>query len=653
MPWRRPYYYRRRRHWYRPWRFRKTFRRRWRRRRPRWVRQRKRKTLNVRQYQPQCIRKCKIKGVLPLLYSTPERFIHNFESFELSTIPEKFPGGGGFSLKNITLNSLYIDHEYVRNIWTKSNTDLPLVRYLGCSLRFYKSEYVDYIVSYGNAVPMISNMDMYHSMHPAVHGMLKHKKIISSRKTNKNYKKPYTKIFVKPPAPLENKWFFQKDIYKLPLIQLRTSLTSLNHYYISERSPNSNITIHFLNANLFKNTAFKSAPTSGYYVQKHNEDPVYLYTMRTTDTTIIGKQAKDLIFLGNSTDNQPGEKIGTNNITQYTKPKWGNPFYKDYLQAKYTVFQSKTDVYTMVNRSENQIQASDGMTLVYLVDSIRYNPYKDFGKDNYIYFKSCVKNDEEDWSLPDNEELYSAHLPCWILTFGYFDFQKRLAKLKNLETEHVLALSCKYTSPTIRQTWPILSESFINGNSPYENRPNPQDFNRWYPCWQYQNEIANTIALSGPGTPKIPPQTSVECNLGFTFYFKWGGNPPPMSTIEDPSHQLNYPMPSNIYSSNSLQNPATNPSSILQSFDERRQTITEKAIQRIQKDYGLKTDFIADADRYLPAIQTTKETTSEEDSSEEEENTQTLLLKLHKQRLKQRNLKHRIAKHLKLLQELE
>lgn len=72
--------------------------------------------------------------------------------------------------------------------------------------------------------------------------------------------------------------------------------------------------------------------------------------------------------------------------------------------------------------------------------------------------------------------------------------------------------------------------------------------------------------------------------MRYKFYFKWGGSPPPMSTVKDPKEQPTFIIPGNRTSTNSLQNPTTDPASLLWNFDERRQQITPKAIERIQKD---------------------------------------------------------------------
>lgn len=654
MPWRNYYYKRRRRYWNNWWGARRTFRRkrRWR-RRQRWVRpKRKLKTLLLKEYQPSSINKCKIKGVIPLLWTTPERFINNYDLYELSTAPEKIPSGGGFSIKNFSLLTLFAEHNYVRNIWTKTNKDKPLVRYTGCRLKFYHSDNMDYVVSYDTNLPLKSSIDMYHSMHPGIHTMLQHKKIIPCKKTSPRTK-PYTILKLKPPTPLQNKWYFQQDLYKTPLLQIRTSSLSIDQYYLPHKSISSTITITFLNSGLLQNTKFKDNSPNGYFASGSGTNTVQLWYCPSQPTEETQKNT--LTFLGNTdtyTAGTPATKL------KYTYELWGNPFHSDYLTRKKQVYQSKLQLATLISQWEESheklgdLANTYGFTPVFLTDAIRYNPFRDHGEDNSIYFKSIIKN-ENGWDIPEKEDLVSIGYPLWVLNFGFADFQKKLGKLLRIDTEHILVMTTHTTSPKIRQIMPIIDNDFIRGNSPFEKGVSPQDITRWHPCYQYQTQMSNTIAYSGPGSPKLPPLESGECKMAYSFYFKWGGNPPPMDKIEDPKDIPSYPMPSNLIGTNSLQNPASHPENVLWTFDERRGFITEKAIKRLQRDWSTEKSFITDADqRTMPLLQT-KEETPETSESEAEETTQDLLLKLKQQRYKQQQLKFRIIQQLKKLQKLE
>ncbi len=129
--------------------------------------------------------------------------------YEYSIVPRYLPGGGGFGIKNFSLEALYAEYRYARCFWTKTNRELSLCRYLGCQLTLYQSSNTDYVFSYSNELPLESSLAMYNTMQPSMHQMTKHSILIPS-KTTKPKKRPYIKIFVPPPTQLTNKWFFNK-----------------------------------------------------------------------------------------------------------------------------------------------------------------------------------------------------------------------------------------------------------------------------------------------------------------------------------------------------------------------------------------------------------------------------------------------------------
>nr|UPW35053.1 ORF1 [TTV-like mini virus] len=659
MPWRRSYYSRRRRYWNRWRRPRKTF---WRSRRRRWRRRRypvrrKLKTLPLRIYQPQCIRKCHIKGVIPLFWGPVERFVHNYELYEMSIAPEKVPSGGLFCIKNFTLEALYAENQYLRNIWTKSNNDLPLMRFCGAKIKCYRSLYVDYILSYGTSLPMGANLQIYQSMHPGIHGMIHHK-IIVPRKNKNQYKKPYIKFYTKPPDPLINKWYFQQDMSKIPLLQIRASATSLDEYYIDFRSISTTINIFFLNTGCIQNSNFKILPTSGYYARKLGNDKIYLYSTTTKKPITTSTKYSEIIFLGNTLKNQPGVGMIQGEtqtpLKNYTQDKWGNPFYKTYLQKLAPVYFSTKAIATLANEFTTTQQTVKQETVntfteTSILDALRYNPFRDQGTKNKLWLQS-IKHDSETWQPPQEPSIYLTQgLPLWVLAFGFEDYQKKNNRVTGVELDYMMVIQTNFENPQITKTLPVIDLAFIQGNSPYENAPSPADSERWHPSVQMQQVTINTICATGPGSPKQPPLNAIEAKIEYDFTFKWGGNPPPMSTITDPKEQPEIHLPSNLQQTNSLQNPANDPASYLYNFDERRSILTNKAIKRLQKDYKTEKTSFTDGSLFQAPILQTQETSSES-SSEEEEETENLLLKLQQQRHKHKLLKLKILQQMGIIQ---
>ncbi len=95
----------------------------------------------------------------------------------------------------------------------------------------------------------------------------------------------------------------------------------------------------------------------------------------------------------------------------------------------------------------------------------------------------------------------------------------------------------------------------------------------------------NSIIATGPGIPYLPETVSENIIMLYKFYWKWGGSPPKTVTIDNPSHQITYPIPSSEHDTTSLQSPATAPESLLYSFDQRHGLITSTALDRITKDW--------------------------------------------------------------------
>ncbi len=51
-------------------------------------------------------------------------FANNFCSYKESYTPEKTPGGGGWSIQQLSLGNLFIQNSYLMNKWTRSNISL-------------------------------------------------------------------------------------------------------------------------------------------------------------------------------------------------------------------------------------------------------------------------------------------------------------------------------------------------------------------------------------------------------------------------------------------------------------------------------------------------------------------------------------------------
>lgn len=522
--------------------------------------------------------------------------------YETSTVPEHLPGGGGWSCKVWSLSALYDAFKHCRNVWTGSNHNLPLVRYLGCKYKLYQSHTQDYTFKYQNHFPMVATMESYNAAQPSMLMMDNRTKKIPS-KTTKQRRKPYTIVKIKPPAQMQNKWYFAHDISHTPLLLTYASACSFDNYFISTKSLSDNCNIILLRTGIFNNTNFQNKGNNPYSPTTAGTQQVYLYATAHNKQSDNSYLVKDLILLGNTSTNTGGfaysdaQKPISNwsEMTSKAQLMWGNPFYKEYISntGTYTIMTSTVNWASLITKGENGKLSNTEYTEVdALYETIRYSPNRDNGEGNMCYFKPVNKH-ENSWDPPADQSLVNHGFPLWILLWGYTDFIKRTEKYKNLETDYALVFTSPHTTPP-RTKAVMLNHSFIIGNSPFENEFNILDYNRWHPCLQMQYTAINQICETGPGTPKLGDRKTTEAKAQYTFYFKFGGNPPKMSEIEDPGEQHSYPIPNNLIGRTTIESPTEPIHTFLYNFDTKRDILTTKAAKRITKDYETKKSLFTD-----------------------------------------------------------
>lgn len=609
-----------------------------------------------------------------LFLCNSHRLGNNLAIYNQSIVPELLPGGGGFSIYQYTLENLYTMHQYVRNWWTQSNRELPLVRYLYAKFKLYQSEDTDYVFQYQRHFPMTSGQLTYPSMQPSLLMMLNRTILVPSTKT-KRLRKGYKKVIIKPPEIMTNKWFFQQKIATIPLLTTHTTAASFQHYYINTNSVSNNVTIHSLNTSLIQNREFSK--TSAYPIRYQGTQKVWLWASDHSGTEETQPKLQTLTLLAYTKSNKPGysyeqaKKLpGQQNLMykDYVKniAQWmGNPFHTDYLNEHshehYTLYQSLgnyLDILIPEGKTSDTLDNSDAvktakdLTQIHnpLIIPCRYNPNTDKGDTNNTYL---LKNYQAEWGWdPYNDKrLELSGFPLWINWWGFLDFQKHQHILTNIDTSTIFVTKSSQLHPIYDAQLPVivpLCTDFINGKSPYEPDVNNADFNRWYPMVQYQEPEINNLLKCGPATAKVEPKQTVEAKCQYTFYFKFGGNPAPMVDIKDPTEQPAFPVPNNMLQTTSLQDPTTPPELFLYNFDERYGYITSKAAKRIKKDFSTKKTVFTDAGATpsAPPIQQTHQTSSDETTDTEEEE-ETCFQQLLRQRTKQQLLKYRIKQLLK------
>nr|UGV42298.1 MAG: ORF1 [TTV-like mini virus] len=618
--WRRPWYRRRyhfRRPWYRSRRPRTTFRR----RRRRWVRKRFYytipKTIRLRQWNPRTTRLCKIKGHLPLIICGRDRQIFNWMQYYDSIGPAEQSGGGGWSSIVFSLGALYQQFKRLMNWWTKDNDGLPLVQYKGCKFKFYKSWDCDYIVTAQTCPPMTDTEYRHLDSHP-YRQLMNKRPIIVPNLVRKPSKKTYKIKRFPPPSLLQNKWYFQQDFCATNLLMLTTSAASFDQFWLPNDEVSQVITFYSLNTKIFANANFHTMDTQGY-------KPKNTYILwgtgngTTTKPTTYGK----LHYLANTNQYTLGQDWTESFPPE--KGKWGNPFYHDHSSIDTKIYYStSTPTSASTPTSNPAITESDHIYI-----TCRYNPLKDTGEGNQVFFKSTSISKNPIYEPENNPDIHISGFPLWLIFWGWTDWLEKKKPINQIYLNYYIVIISDFIEPKL-PGYVILDQDFI---VPDTTALTETDKNYWHPRWAYQKKTANRIGISGPCTPKLNKAHSIQVNAFYTFYFKFGGCPAPMQNIKDPCEQPKFPVPSDQLQTIQIIDPATDKQSLLHDFDERRQTITETATKRIKKAKDSKTPIFTDL--LNPPIQ--EEETSQDSSEEEAHPSQNItqqLLNIRRRRLK-------------------
>nr|UGV36923.1 MAG: ORF1 [TTV-like mini virus] len=610
------YYKRRRWNYYRP--------KRWTRRRPRFWRPKRfirwrrplhrrryrvRKRLNrkkklkyllLKEFQPKKINKCKIKGIITVFQCGPHRLHREWTNYMTSFYPPVNEGGGGWSQIKFSLEALYEQYELLHCTWTKSNVLMPLCRYTGCKIQFYRANNVDYISHYTVCYPMLVTKLQHTNAQPSL--MLKYsKKIIVPSLKRKPKGKLYITKRIRLPEMFQNKWYFQVDIYKTPLLLLTTTATDLDRWTLNPQAVSNNISIQTINTDFFESHNYiQYGLGPGYWGPKPN---YYLYG--TDNGSYEQSTVADLIFFGQTRTYTLGNPINQTSWKDYSNPNkqrenFGNPFHEHFLHKTVGAYISNSppnqifNADTIPRNTKLKDLSTHHITLAPitqdLITEVRYNPERDKGE-NKIWLVKTSDN-IYGWHEPAEEDLKYEGFPLWAMLWGYIDWHHKYKKYPKIEEEYILVISTKYTWPQYKTIVPI-DITFTHGESPWQNETHvrfPSDSQEWHPKVKFQERQIENICETGPGTAKTSA-TSIEAHIKYCFYFKWGGCPNELENITDPGQQPHFPVPNNELQGPEIQDPNTDYTTELWPWDIRREMLTKRAAERIKKDSKTETSF--------------------------------------------------------------
>nr|UHK04350.1 MAG: ORF1 [Torque teno midi virus] len=558
---RRPYR-RRRKRFTRRQRYRRAPYRR-RKRRRRYKVRRKKKKIPIAQWQPDSIVKCKIQGQGILVLGSEGTQMTCYTYVKENFTPPKIPGGGGFGSEVFSLQYLYEEYVFRRNIWTKTNILKDLCRYLHCKFYFYRHLTTDFIVNYQRQPPFHLEKHTYTAIHPQQMLLQRHKKILYSAQTNPKGKLRI-KFNIKPPKQMLTKWFFTDHFCNYPLVHIQATAASFAYSNLSPTAVSQLINILYINQSFYKYTNWGNtmAGTVGY--TPYDNVPATLYY----------KNAK-------------GQK------KTYTKQ---NGYYAsvDYTTGWFNSdFLSATGFYDSTYTTKNATATP--------LSICRYNPTTDDGKHNALWLVSIVKN--QPVKPTTDPVLVYEGLPMWLMLFGYLSYVLQTKKDKTfLETYFIVLQSPSFHMYQTTQTVPTIipiDTAFTVGQGPYDSYLTETEKKLWYPTLKHQMVALNSIVESGPLIPKLGNErlSNWELDYSYIFYFKWGGPEISDQPVADPSKQPDYDVPDHLTKAVQITNPSKQtPQSYAHAWDYRRGFLTKPALKRMFENIQTDTDFEPDTD---------------------------------------------------------
>nr|UHK06411.1 MAG: ORF1 [Torque teno midi virus] len=609
---------------------RRTYRRR---RRRHYKVKRKRQKIILKQWQPESIKKCKIKGSGVLVLGAQGCQYRCYTVYKTEWTNAKVPGGGGFGCELFTLNYLYSEYLAKNNIWTASNIHRDLARYTGCEFTLFRHPHTDFVFAYDIMPPFTINKYTYMNLHPHQLLQRKRKRIILSTATNP-LGKLKTKVKIKPPKQLSTKWFFQEEMCKYGLVTVAATACNFRYPWMGCCNENQIITLHYIQPGFYKHSEWAQYHTGPY-------NPLG-FTGTQMPTNLYYYYYKGNTLTEYSMNNAPGTHYDSS-VSYQTG--W---FIPQVLGA--------VAVYRKPNKQDPLSLTPCG--------TLRYNPVEDTGKGNKMWLTPTISGT---WGVPKDEDLVMEGWPLWLMLYGYTSFLKQVKnKTINFQANMIVLQSpalyrVRGEDPT--PFYPILDKSFINGKS--TNNTDPILFlgKYWYPSLYSQRESISEIINCGPYVPKYneTKESTWQLNYFYKFYFKWGGSFPPIQDATNPANQNTYDVPDKFQEAIQIDDPLQQKAATtLKTWDYRRGSITQKALKRMYQNLESDTSLSTDSETYkspkqrrlLPTLQDPKEENKEiqdclhslfeEDSCQEQKETTDLYKLILQQQHKQQQLKHNL-----------
>nr|ANQ39342.1 ORF1 [Torque teno virus] len=571
-------------------------RRRGRRRRPRRARRRRRgrrfkKRLILTQWHPSVVRRCFIKGIVPMMVCGHTRWNYNY-ALHSEDYPEqgRYPFGGSLTTTTWSLKVLFDEHQKHHNTWGYPNTQLDLARYRGARFTFYRDKKTDFIVFWNRKPPFKLNKYSCAMLHPGMLMQSKHRVLIPSFDT-KPRGKMKVRIRIRPPTLLEDKWYTQQDLCEVNLAQLSVTAADFRHPWIAPDSNTLVTTFQVLKEFYYNTIGVGTLPTNSYTAisgkdkGKNKEYKEHLQTVWNTlvnensywnsfpvleifSSTVGGIDNSDIkthMQKLKSTDTSPGEN---NNFHTGRSTRFGFNTYNP--KAKQADIENLRDAYWNLLQKDNDIAGTYGKpkgneakyfnyqlgiySPIFLTpkrsninfptayQDVTYNPNCDRGVLNRVWFQYGTKPTTE---FDDKQcKCVIENLPLWALLYCYHDY---VAEEMNIDTEiysvGLVVVQCPYTFPPMydknrpNMGYVFYDALFGEGKMPDGRGQVPPYWQmRWYPRMAFQKQVMHDITITGPFSYK-DGLVSTQLTATYKFDFMWGGNMISEQIIRNPCTQ--------------------------------------------------------------------------------------------------------------------
>ncbi|BAB18902.1 hypothetical protein TTV14_gp2 [Torque teno virus 14] len=560
------------------------YRRRFRRRRAR-----RRKKIVLTQWNPQTVRKCLIRGMFPILWCGSGAAGKNY-ALHMDDYTPSGGFGGSFSLTTFNLRALYDEHMKGRNRWSHTNEDLELALYFGCRFTFYRHPTTDFIVTFSNTPPMMSNQYTAPLAHPGMLMRSKYKLLLPSFKTRPGGKKTVS-VRIRPPKLFNHKWYAQSDLCDVNLVQFTVTAADFMHPFGSPLTETPCVTFQVLgdlynkclNIDLPKVDTVKNASSPHTKIQvkltDNSGNPTNKEAVKTLYEQLFSYGQYWQTFITDfMTANPPKYDNGNNkklfNDNDYNTFKTTFLTKKDsgYLFASYNPAQVAENIKNIRDQNfalttgKNDVfgdSKAQYHNATHLLDyklgiyspvflhpgrsniqmwtayrDIVYNPFLDKGEGNKVWYQYHTKTDNK--YDPTKCRYMVEDLPLWSLLHGYADYIISQIKYGDPLVEGKVLIRCPYTRPALYnkqspdEGYVVYNTYFGMGKwvdgSGYIPIPERA---RWMVMLKYQLDVFHDLVVCGPWAYR-DDEKSVQMPCKYKFRFKWGGTTLRSQVIRNP-----------------------------------------------------------------------------------------------------------------------